>query len=458
MSSKAIKHTLMGGKLHVYRRENSGRWQCSTYLAGRNHRVSTKTDSLALAERFAHDWYLTLQGKNRAGELRTEKSFKEAAAFERQHELITEDQPGAGSVHSHEAPPRLPLDPLLVNTGASERARGLARKYRTHRRQNASTGANGSLATPFSEKLNIALQALSMSRGRLAVELAVDKSIVGRWARGSVRPSQENLARFTRLVARQVPGFTILDWERDLASLVDVLGVDPEVAGLGGPRLGSDFHDDLIAEAIEATAHLAGTYEGFFRSTRPHGGGPGVFLHDHMMVRRGPDGLMRFDLRCDLVRVEGWVLPQRDLLIVIGAEDASGAPAFGIFNGVKSRRADVIDGLLLACSMEAGRTPTACAMVFERVGELSGDVAADDARIHELGRTDPVATPATAPAALTAHLVRDIGPAQLALGGDWLLRLPLARSIARGRGIAQRFGGYARAFSNHADAGTAGPS
>jgi hypothetical protein len=43
-SEGAIKHSLMGGKLHVYRRENSGQWQCSTYLAGKNHRVSTKTD------------------------------------------------------------------------------------------------------------------------------------------------------------------------------------------------------------------------------------------------------------------------------------------------------------------------------------------------------------------------------------------------------------------------------
>ena len=29
-------HDLMGGKLHVYKRENSRFWQCSTYLAGKN--------------------------------------------------------------------------------------------------------------------------------------------------------------------------------------------------------------------------------------------------------------------------------------------------------------------------------------------------------------------------------------------------------------------------------------
>ena len=29
-------HTIMGGKVHVYQRDNSSFWQCSTYLAGKN--------------------------------------------------------------------------------------------------------------------------------------------------------------------------------------------------------------------------------------------------------------------------------------------------------------------------------------------------------------------------------------------------------------------------------------
>jgi len=100
MSSQTTKHTLMGGKLHVYRRENSGQWQCSTYLAGRNHRVSTKTDSLAHAKDFAQDWFLELHGKHRRGEVQTEKNFKTAAAtFEREYEIITDGErsPACGS-------------------------------------------------------------------------------------------------------------------------------------------------------------------------------------------------------------------------------------------------------------------------------------------------------------------------------------------------------------------------
>jgi hypothetical protein len=53
------KHTILGGKVHVYRRDNSSRGQCSTYLAGKNRRVSTKEDGLAKAKDFAEDWYLS---------------------------------------------------------------------------------------------------------------------------------------------------------------------------------------------------------------------------------------------------------------------------------------------------------------------------------------------------------------------------------------------------------------
>ena len=35
-------HTLLGGKVRVYKRPNSSLWQRSTYLAGKNRRFNTK--------------------------------------------------------------------------------------------------------------------------------------------------------------------------------------------------------------------------------------------------------------------------------------------------------------------------------------------------------------------------------------------------------------------------------
>jgi hypothetical protein len=48
-------HALFGGKLHVYKRENSCYWQCSTYMAGKNRCMTTKAESLAHAKETAED-------------------------------------------------------------------------------------------------------------------------------------------------------------------------------------------------------------------------------------------------------------------------------------------------------------------------------------------------------------------------------------------------------------------
>lgn len=72
-------HTFMDGKLHLYKRENSRHWQCSTFLNGRNWRKSTKEESFSHAKDIAEDWYLELRGKARAGILKSGKTFAQAA-------------------------------------------------------------------------------------------------------------------------------------------------------------------------------------------------------------------------------------------------------------------------------------------------------------------------------------------------------------------------------------------
>lgn len=134
-------HTLMGGKLHVYKRENSRFWQCSTYLGGRNRRVSTHEESLAAAKDFAEDWYLELRGKLRAGVLKKEKTFREAAKFfEREFELITEGQRSPRYVQSQKDRLRLHLIPFFGDRGLSEVTAGLVQEYRLFRRESSKTG------------------------------------------------------------------------------------------------------------------------------------------------------------------------------------------------------------------------------------------------------------------------------------------------------------------------------
>ena len=77
-------HSLMDGKLHVYRRENSRFWQCATYLSGRNYRQSTKETNIAYAREFARDWYL-----DRVAEDRLRRHGKPRTAYSLRHTYIS---------------------------------------------------------------------------------------------------------------------------------------------------------------------------------------------------------------------------------------------------------------------------------------------------------------------------------------------------------------------------------
>lgn len=127
-------HTILGGKVNIYKRGRSQYWQCSTYLAGKNRRISTKQESLALAKEFAEDWYLDLRGKNNRGELKAEKTFKQATEqFLREYEVITEGQRNPGYVEGHERRLRLHLIPFFGDKGLSEITPGLVQEYRIYR-------------------------------------------------------------------------------------------------------------------------------------------------------------------------------------------------------------------------------------------------------------------------------------------------------------------------------------
>ena len=87
------QHTILGGKVHVYKRPNSSLWQCSSYFAGKNRRTSTKEESLSKAKEIAEDWYLQLRGKLRGGEIKSEKTFREVSEhYLREYDIITQGQ------------------------------------------------------------------------------------------------------------------------------------------------------------------------------------------------------------------------------------------------------------------------------------------------------------------------------------------------------------------------------
>jgi hypothetical protein len=58
-----------------------------------SRRRSTKEDSLSKAKEVAKDWYLQLRGTLRSGEIKTDKTFREASGhYLREHNIITQGQ------------------------------------------------------------------------------------------------------------------------------------------------------------------------------------------------------------------------------------------------------------------------------------------------------------------------------------------------------------------------------
>ena len=128
------KHTILGGKVHVYKRENSSVWQCSSYLDGRNRRVSTKEESLAKAKDFAEDWYLELRAKKTRGELISERTFAQAVErFVKEYEVITEGDRNEVYVRGHKARLRNHLVPYFGKMGLSQVTSGAVQDYRIFR-------------------------------------------------------------------------------------------------------------------------------------------------------------------------------------------------------------------------------------------------------------------------------------------------------------------------------------
>lgn len=130
-----ITHDLIGGKLHLYKRESSSVWQCSTYLASRNHRATTKEADLERAKRVAEDWYLSLQLRHRSGELKSGHSFKQAAEkFYPEYKALTEGERNARYVLNHQQRLNKHLIPYFGHLVVSEITPQTVQDYRVFRR------------------------------------------------------------------------------------------------------------------------------------------------------------------------------------------------------------------------------------------------------------------------------------------------------------------------------------
>jgi hypothetical protein len=146
-------HRILGGKIQLCRRGDSGYWWCAASLDGKQRGASTKEENLALAKSLAEDWYLELRGKSRAGLLKSEKTFQQAAdQFTKEYGIIIEGQRSERWVDGHKIRLRLHLVPFFGELGISEVTPGKVQEYRVHRATVPPTGGKQPIKTTKTTK------------------------------------------------------------------------------------------------------------------------------------------------------------------------------------------------------------------------------------------------------------------------------------------------------------------
>jgi integrase len=189
MATTTETYKFLDGKVNLYKRKNSRFWQCSTYMDSRNHRVSTKEESLTLAKEFAREWYMAtyVQSKSQRHTKRTalllkkfghtelseygstvlppKKSdkpkgptFREAAEkFIAEYGIITEGQRNQRWTAQHEMRIKVHLMPFFGDKPLNEISAGLVQEYRIQRASNGHKGRKPSRSTLHHETVTLRL-------------------------------------------------------------------------------------------------------------------------------------------------------------------------------------------------------------------------------------------------------------------------------------------------------------
>ncbi len=273
----------------------------------------------------------------------------------------------------------------------------------------------------FAPRFSLALQALGLSRGRAASQLNVDKSLVSRWASGSVRPSEHNLVAITKLIANQVAGFTMLDWQRDLQSFAALFNVDLPANSIAAAEVPTpSLLLGCLEHAQRETERKAHVYCGFWRSTRPSAIMPGKLFYGYGIFRSAPNGFLEVRVGSSGLSFDGWGFVSDGNLFAFLSDSEGCTPLFFIFKGIPLPKAMLLDGLLMLPGLDSARTPSAVPVIIERIGDLTGDTDADEATYAELLQRESAADEHV-PDTVRRHLLRDTGPAAAAAGGDMFL-------------------------------------
>ena len=281
-------------------------------------------------------------------------------------------------------------------------------------------------------KLDMLLKACSLSRVALAQQVGVDKSLVGRWVKGTIHPGEHNLTRLTAVFQTYFPDLTLADWYEEPAVLAKRSGIAYRAGLIPGPDLKADGPFAKIMAASEPEIEFrAKAYEGFWRTTRPSLLMQDTLFHEYGIFRRSDDGMIEIVMEGQGLTFTGWMFPMLGNLYVFLFDPVGRTPLIVLMKGVTLPRAMSMEGLLLLSALDPARTPAVFPILLERVGDLSGDREVDDARMREIIESPPEPMEPVSDAEREAMIYREIGPEAVKAGGN--LFMTVAGTLSRGK-------------------------
>jgi transcriptional regulator with XRE-family HTH domain len=247
----------------------------------------------------------------------------------------------------------------------------------------------------FARKLDIVTKRLNWSRTRLAQAVAVDKSVVARWAKGSSQPTANSLMQLNQAITGSMPAFNAADWDLPAEQFARRIGLDGAAAGAAGAPSG--LAAALPQSMAEFAAHFAtwapaydGFYRTYFRATRNDG-----WIYQRAFRLWPEGGVLRYETRGHHWPVYGQAIAGLEHLYLIGEQGHSSAPMFVTFNGNLDPPPKLLTGIGITRGFLRERSIIALPLVLEFVARRIGDAAADAATWAALVAED-----------------RDIGPEQ----------------------------------------------
>lgn len=273
----------------------------------------------------------------------------------------------------------------------------------------------------FARKLDLLMKALSISRGRLAQESGLDKSLIGRWVAGTVHPSSLNLERITIALARRSPGFSLLDWDRTLADFTHQFGGVEALSPASASML--PLHQDVLTPARLQTAQRGERYAGHYWIHRKSFGRPGWQVKLAVWIQP-KDGLLEMREGAADFEYRGWGLLLSNRLFCTYTDGVDEVMAYMITNAAPPPRAEVLHAVFLGVSLDGQLTPKAAPAVLVRAEDLAGEPTADAAIYDRMRSQGGYIDPSEVPPKVKTYLDRDFGPRSFAEGGPEMITAP----------------------------------